>query len=119
MRNTGWATRPASMLKATSSPTVSSPVDHSLGAKNRIATVMNLLIELDALAADIAQVVDTEAGTNIARQLVFPSPLHLRLDRHRLNGFDAGDALHQEGLVVGATGEFLVEAAAQHGVKPG
>ena len=50
-------------------------------------------------------------AADIAGELLLPAPLHLRLDRHRLERLDAGDALHQERLILGAALEFHVEAA--------
>ncbi len=50
---------------------------------------------------------------DVAGKLLFPAALHLRLDRHGLQRLDAGDALDQEGLVLGAALEFLVEPAAE------
>ena len=54
-----------------------------------------------------------EAGRDVARELLLPAALHLRLDRHRLERLDAGDALDQEGLVLRAAPELLVEPAAE------
>ena len=50
-----------------------------------------------------------EARLHVAGELLLPAPLHLRLDRHRLQRLDAGDAFDQEGLVLGAAVELLVE----------
>ena len=99
------------MLKATSSPTVSVAVDHQLGAEVEDGRGDQLADELDGLAGRVAEAEHAEAGCNIAGELLLPAPLHLRLDRHRLQGLDAGDALDQEGLVLGAALELLVEPA--------
>ena len=69
--------------------------------------------ELHHLARGVAKAEDAEAGADIAGELLFPAALHLRLDRHRLQRLDAGDALDQEGLVLGAAPEFLVEPPAK------
>jgi hypothetical protein len=41
-------------------------------------------------------------GADIARQLLLPAPLHLRLDRHGFERLDPVDALDEKGLVLGA-----------------
>jgi hypothetical protein len=41
--------------------------------------------------------------------LLLPAALHLWLDRHGFERFDAGHAFHQKGLVLGATRKLLVE----------
>src|SRR5690242_15787105 len=55
--------------------------------------------ELYRLARSIAEADDLEAGTDIASQLLFPAPLHLRLNRHRFECLDAVDALDEKRLV--------------------
>ena len=68
-----------------------------------------LLTRLHHLARGVAEAQDPEARGNIAGELLFPAALHLRLDRHGLERLDPGHALDQEGLVLGATPEFLIE----------
>ncbi len=46
---------------------------------------------------------------SVAGELLLPAALHLRLDRHGLERLDPGDALDQEGLVLGTAAEFFVE----------
>ena len=60
-----------------------------------------------------------EAGGDVAGELLLPAALHLRLDRHRLQRLDAGDALDQEGLVLRAAPELLVEPPAEQRRRPG
>ena len=50
---------------------------------------------------------------DVAGELLFPAAMHLRLDRHRLQRLDAGDALDQEGLVFGAARELFIEPPAE------
>ena len=73
----------------------------------------SLLINWTRLACGIAEADDAEARGDIAGELLFPAALHLRLDRHRLERLDAGDALDQKSLVLGAAREFLVEPLAK------
>ena len=73
----------------------------------------SLLMSCTAWLADVAEAEDPEAGRDIAGELLLPAPLHLRLDRHRLERLDAGDALDQERLVLGAALELLVEPPAE------
>jgi hypothetical protein len=40
---------------------------------------------------------------------LFPAPLHLRLDRHRLERLDTGDAFYQKRLVFGAAPKFFIQ----------
>ena len=61
------------------------------------------------MARGIAEAQDPKACGHVAGELLFPAALHLRLDRHGLERLDSGHALDQEGLVLGATPEFLVE----------
>ena len=73
----------------------------------------SLLTSCTALAAVLPRLSTRKLARDIGRELLFPAALHLRLDRHRLQGLDAGDALDQEGLVLGAAPELLVEPAAE------
>ena len=54
-RSTGWLTRPAKMLKATSSPTVQVAVDHQLGAEVQDRRRHQLADQLDRVAGGVAQ----------------------------------------------------------------
>src|SRR5580693_7723933 len=65
--------------------------------------------ELHDLTRGVAQADDPETGRDIAGELLFPSALHLRLDRHRLQRLRAGDAFDEKRLVFRATLELLVE----------
>ena len=60
------------------------------------------------------QVLRLEAGRHVGRQLVVPAAGHGGLQRIGLDGLDAGDGLDQQGLVLGTTREFFVQADAQH-----
>ncbi len=59
-------------------------MDHELGAEEQNRGHHHLVDELDRLAADVAEVQNTKARTDIAGELLFPAALHLRLDRHDL-----------------------------------
>src|SRR5947209_19613371 len=63
--------------------------------------------ELHDLACRVAEAEHPEARGNIARKLLLPATLHLRLDRHRLERLDAGHALDQKGLVLGPALELV------------
>ena len=115
-RSTGCMTRLASMLNATSSPTREVAVDHEPRAKVKDGGGDELAHELDHLARHVAEVRDTKARAHVAGKLFLPAPLHLRLDRHRLQGLDAGDALDEERLVFGAAREISRPAARKSGV---
>ena len=84
-------------------------VDHELGAEIEDAGGDDLADELHGLARGIAEAEHAEARGHIAGKLLLPAALHLRLDRHRLQRFDPGDALDQKGLVLGTAPEFLVQ----------
>ena len=88
-------------------------VDDQLGAEIEDGGDHHLVDHLHGLACRVVQADDTEARRHIAGELLFPAALHLRLDRHGLERLDAGDALDQKGLVLGAAAEFLVEPPAK------
>src|SRR4029077_11781119 len=71
--------------------------------------------ELHHLARGVGKAQNPEAGGHITGELLFPSSLHLRLDRHRLERLDTGHTLDQEGLILGATPEFFVQSATEQG----
>ena len=75
--------------------------------------------ELNRLTCQIAERRDPKAGADIAGELLFPAALHLGLDRHRLQCLDAGDRLDEEGLVLGAASELLVEPMTEDRRQPG
>ncbi|OIQ74172.1 hypothetical protein GALL_441820 [mine drainage metagenome] len=79
----------------------------------------DLVDELHAVAGRVAEPQDPEARRHIAGELLFPASLHLRFDRHRLEGLDPGDAFHQKGLALGAALEFFVEQPAKPRCHPG
>ena len=82
-------------------------VDDQLGAEIKDARGDDLADQLHHLACGVAEAQDPEAGGHVTGELLFPSPLHLRLDRHCLERLDPGDALDQERLVLRAALEFL------------
>ena len=71
----------------------------------------SLLISWTAWLAQLPSASTRKLARDIGGELLLPAPLHLRLDRHRLQRLDAGDAFDQEGLVLGAAVELLVEPA--------
>ena len=83
--------------------------DHEPGAEIQDAGGDDLADELHQLARGVAETEDPKARRYIAGKLLFPAPLHLRFDRHRLERLDPGHALDQKGLVLGAAPEFFVE----------
>lgn len=60
--------------------------------------------------AKTPRLVTRKAERTIARQLLFPLALEDGLHRHGLHRFDAGDALHQEGLVLRPPPKLLLDA---------
>jgi hypothetical protein len=100
-------------LKATSSPTVRAAVDHQLGAEIQDAGHRQLVEHLDEIAGRVAETDHLERGADIAGELLLPAPLHLRLDRHRLQRLDASHALDQKRLVLGPAIEFLLQPFAE------
>ncbi len=90
-----------------------SAIDDELCAEIERCRRHQLVDQLHGLARGVAQADDAKACRNVTRELLFPAPLHLRLDRHGFERLDAGDALDQEGLVLRAAGEFLIESFAK------
>ena len=88
-------------------------INHQLGAEIKDPGGDQLADQLDGLARGVAQADDPEARGDVAGELLFPAALHLRLDGHRLERLNAGYALDQKGLVLGATRELLVEPLAE------
>src|SRR6516165_11992518 len=84
-------------------------VDDELGAKKQDAGGDQLAHELHRLARHVAEAEHPEARSDVASELLLPAALHLRLDRHGFERFDAGHAFHQKGLVLGAARKLLVE----------
>src|SRR5262245_34359100 len=83
-------------------------IDNQFGAEVEDAGRDDLADELNCLACAVAKAQDPKARGNVAGELLFPAALHLRLDRHRLEGFDPGDTLDQKGLIFRATSELLI-----------
>ena len=92
--------------------------DHQLGAEVKHRRGDHLADELHALARPIAELDDAKTGGDIAGKLLFPAPLHLRLDRHRFQRLDAGHAFDEKGLVFGAAREFFVQPPAEQRRRP-
>ena len=88
--------------------------DDELGAEIKGRGDDQLVDRLHRLAGRIIQADDLEARSHVACELLLPAALHLRFDRHGLQRLDPGDALDQEGLILGAAAEFLIEALAKH-----
>jgi hypothetical protein len=86
-------------------------VDDEPGAEIEHGRGHQLVDELNKLACGVSEAQNLEARRDVGGELILPAALHLRLDGHRLERFDAADALHQKRLVLGATLECLVEAA--------
>ena len=84
-------------------------LDHEPSAAIKQACHHDLADELHRLACAVAEAQDPEARGDVAGELLLPPALHLRLDRHRLQRLDPGDALDQERLVLGAAAEFLIQ----------
>src|SRR6202022_4647138 len=92
--------------------------DDQLGTEIKDAGGDNLADELHYLARGVAEAQDPKARGHVPGKLFFPAALHLRLDRHGLQCLDPGDALDQEGLVLGAALEFLVQAPPEQRRRP-
>ena len=88
-------------------------VDDELGAKEKDGGGDEVAHELDNLRRDIAEAGDTKARGDVGGQLFLPATLHLRLDRQRLQGLDAGDALNEEGLVFRPAPKFFIQPLAE------
>ncbi len=84
-------------------------VDHQAGTEVEDAGGDDLADELSDLACSVAETEDPKTRRDIAGELLFPAPLHLRFDRHGLERLDAGDAFDQKSLVLRAALEFFVE----------
>src|SRR3546814_14583269 len=87
--------------------------DDQLGPEKQDKDADQLLDQLDALLADVGQAGDTKGGGDVASELVVPGAGDARINRRGLDRTDAVDRFDQEGLVVGATGELLVQTLAQ------
>ena len=93
--------------------------DNQTSTKIKQAGHHHLIDELDAVAGRIAELGHAEARCHVAGKLFFPSSLHLRLDRHRFERFDASDAFHQERLVLRTPLELFVKQPAKAGRSTG
>jgi hypothetical protein len=100
-------------------PDAEAALDHQARAEIQDCGRDQLADQLDRLAPDIAEIRDPEARPDVLRELLLPAPLHLGFDRHRLQGLDAGHGLDQEGLVLGAARELLVEPTSEDRRQPG
>ena len=87
-------------------------VHHQPGAVPQGGSAHQLADQVDAFMAVAGQRAGLEAGRHVGGELVVPAPGDGRLERARLHGLDAGDALDQQGLVLGTASELLVEAGA-------
>jgi hypothetical protein len=87
--------------------------DDELGAVVKRCGDDQLVDHLYRLARGVVQAENAEARRDVAGKLLLPAPLHLRLDRHRLQRLDPGDALDQEGLILGPAIELLIEPPAK------
>ena len=95
-------------------------VDHQLGAEiERSPPSTSLLTNWTDWLAVLPRLSTRKLARDIARELLLPAALHLRLDRHGLQRLGAGDALDQEGLVLRAAAELLVEPAAEQRRRAG
>ena len=93
-------------------------VDDQLGAEIEDAGGDDLADELHHLARGVAEAQHPKARGHVTGELLFPAALHLRLDRHGLERLDPGHALDQEGLVLGAASEFLVQPSSEQRRRP-
>jgi hypothetical protein len=94
-------------------------IDDELGATIEDTCRDDLADELHRLACAVAEAEHPEARGDVAGELLLPAPLHLRLDRHRLERLDTGHALDQKGLVLGAALEFLAQPPPEQRRNPG
>ena len=78
-----------------------------------------LAYELYALTCPVAEIGDAEARLHVSGELLFPAPLHLRLYGKRFEGLDAGDALHEKGLVLRPAIELLIQHPAEERCREG
>ena len=85
--------------------------DHEPGAEIQDACRDDLADELHRLAGAIAETEHPETRGHVSGELLLPAPLHLRFDRHRLDGLGGRNRFDQKRLIVGAAREFLVESA--------
>jgi hypothetical protein len=64
-------------------------VDHEMRAEEQDRRVGKAADELHGLARRICQGGESECGGRVSGELLFPPALHLRFDRHGLEGLDA------------------------------
>jgi len=83
-------------------------IDDKVGAPEQDRDGHQFADQLHGVARRVAEREHSKTGADIAGELLLPAALHLRLHRHRLQGFDAVDALDEKGLVLGSAREFLV-----------
>ena len=118
-RSTGCGDPPGQHVEGDEFADRERALDDQLGAEIKRQRGDQLADQLHRLARRVAEADDAEARRDIAGELLLPAPLHLRLDRHRLQRLDPVDAFDQKGLVLGAAAEFLVEPAAEERRRPG
>ena len=75
--------------------------------KNKVAVVTGAS---KGIGADIAKGLGSEARAHITCQLLLPTALHLRFDRHGLHRLCRRHRLHQKRLVVCPAHEFLIDS---------
>src|SRR5262249_52719731 len=84
-------------------------LNDQLGAEIEDAGSDELTDELHHLTCSVAEAQNAETGRDVTGELLFPSPLHLRLDGHGLKRLNPSDALDKKGLILGAPLKFLVQ----------
>ena len=102
------------MLKATSSPTDSSPSITALAPNSSRAGGRELAHILDRDLAARPDQASVEGGGDIGRELLLPLHLHRGLDGRRLDRLHADDRLDQHLLALCAAIELLLDRLAQN-----
>ena len=87
--------------------------DHLLCAEKKHGDGDQMVHQLHRLARDITEADDAEACGNVTGKLLLPTPIHLRLNRHRFQRLDASDALHQERLVLCTPAKLFIQPFAE------
>src|SRR6185295_2860234 len=75
-------------------------IDNQPGAEIQQSGGDDFADELNHLARRIAEAQDLKAGAYVAGELLLPTALHLRLDCHRLERLNPGNAFDEKGLVL-------------------
>ena len=89
-------------------------VDHQQRARPHDAGRDQLADERHATARHGGDIGDRQPGRDVGGQLLVPLLHPARLHRHGLHGVDAADGFDQEGLVLRALVELVVQAGADH-----